>query len=88
MNLLKGTHHGGEYYGTGVLYGHFVPALAGIGEYTLSYIYIDENGCGDTAFQVAVVSACTGIEENDKNIQLEIIPNPAKTILQYRTFIT
>lgn len=84
--LTEGQPEGGEYFGTGVLYSHFVPALAGIGEYTLSYIYIDENGCGDTAFQVAEVSACTGIEENDNKIHFEIIPNPAKHYFNIELF--
>lgn len=76
--LFEGHPLGGEYSGTGVLFGHFVPAIAEVGSHTLSYYYMDENGCGDTAFQVCIVSACTGVEDTFFDFQVNIYPNPAK----------
>ena len=76
--LTEGQPDGGEYSGTGVLYGHFVPAIAGIGTHYISYIYIDENGCGDTASQVAIVTDCTGTDKFLRDYQISINPNPVK----------
>lgn len=82
--LIEGHPEGGEYSGTGVLFGHFVPAIAEVGTHTLSYYYLDENGCGDTSFQVAIVSAWTGFEDLYKDSRAIIYPNPAKDILHVK----
>ena len=51
--LTGGSPAGGMYTGTGVTNNTFNPEL---GTQTVSYIYIDGNGCSDTASQVQTVS--------------------------------
>lgn len=67
---------GGDFTGTGVAGGVFDPSVAGLGTYTLTYTYIDGNGCSGTATQDLIVDACTGVDE----IGLEgviMYPNPS-----------
>ena len=46
VTLSGGTPMGGEYSGTGVSEGSFDPSVAGVGEHTITYTYIDsETNC-------------------------------------------
>ncbi len=47
--LTEGSPTGGNYYGNAVLNNTINPSLAGIGLHSLEYVYIDANGCADTA---------------------------------------
>ncbi len=47
--LFGGTPAGGTYSGTGVSNNVFDPALAGLGLHTITYTYVDTNGCSGTA---------------------------------------
>jgi len=49
FTLTQGIPTGGTYTGTGVSAGVFNPVTAGIGTHDITYIYIDANGCRDTA---------------------------------------
>lgn len=50
FTLTGGTPAGGTYSGTGVSGGVFTPSVSGIGNFNIEYVYIDGNGCSDTAF--------------------------------------
>ena len=47
--LTNGSPFGGSYSGTGVGNGVFYPSVAGVGMHTITYSYMDANGCGGTA---------------------------------------
>lgn len=76
FELTGGNPGGGTYTGPGVENGWFNPAVAGIGEHTISYSFTDANGCENIAEQVAVVTSCVGIDENAEN-NFSIFPNPS-----------
>jgi hypothetical protein len=76
LNMV--TPSGGTYVGTGVSGGNFNPATAGVGAHTLTYTYIDINGCINTCnFRIIVnqaptvtvslasQSVCSGLPIND-----------------------
>ncbi len=48
FSLSGGMPSGGEYTGTGVDAGSFIPSLAGPGVHTITYTYTDSNGCEDS----------------------------------------
>ncbi len=49
FDLVNGSPAGGYYTGTGVTDNRFDPSVAGVGEHKITYIYVDENECSDTA---------------------------------------
>ncbi|MFM8917703.1 MAG: proprotein convertase P-domain-containing protein, partial [Bacteroidota bacterium] len=53
--LTAGWPSGGTYSGPGVTNNLFYPVLAGVGSHTLTYNYIDANGCSDVATQTVQV---------------------------------
>ncbi|MBF9219603.1 CARDB domain-containing protein [Hymenobacter ruricola] len=53
--LTGGAPAGGSYSGPGVSGGQFSPTAVGPGTYTISYRYIDGNGCANTATQPLTV---------------------------------
>ncbi len=73
--LTGGVPAGGTYSGPSVLGGIFTPSIAGIGNHSIIYTYVDQNGCSNSASQMLYVDACTGItEQNPEGIQ--VFPNP------------
>lgn len=79
--LTGGSPSSGTYSGPGVSSGNFNPAVAGVGNQTITYTYTDGNNCTDTAQQVIVVSACTGIDENILSSLVNVYPNPSRSSL-------
>jgi len=75
--LTGGSPAGGTYSGTGVSGGMFDPALAGAGNFTITYSYTDVSNCTGSASQNIHVSACVGI--NTINLQTKVVlyPNPS-----------
>ena len=55
FELTGGNPEGGVWQGTGVDTNYFNPALAGVGENTLSYTYTNEYGCSTTISQPMTV---------------------------------
>jgi len=49
--LTGGLPAGGNYSGTGVISNWFYPSISGTGTFAISYVFIDGNGCSDTATQ-------------------------------------
>ena len=44
---LKGSPDGGKFFGTGVTNGKFYPSTLCFGNYSITYVYIDSNGCSN-----------------------------------------
>lgn len=78
---LTGSPAGGTFSGTGVASNHFSPATAGVGTFTLSYVYTDANSCANSNTTTVTVSSCTGIENIQKAASFSVYPNPAKDVL-------
>lgn len=57
VQTLSGLPAGGTFSGAGVTGNSFDPAAAGVGVYTITYSYTDQNGCGNTASQQVQVNA-------------------------------
>ncbi|MCU0432404.1 MAG: T9SS type A sorting domain-containing protein [Bacteroidia bacterium] len=72
---LIGQPAGGAYTGASVTGNQFDPSV-GAGTYTITYNYIDSNGCDGVATLNITVNACVGITENTA-ATLTIMPNPA-----------
>ncbi len=50
INLTTGTPVGGNYYGTGIMDGRFIPNLAGVGTHIYSYAFTEPSTeCADTS---------------------------------------
>jgi len=77
FELTQGSPAGGTYSGLGVENGFFNPYLSHLGTHTLTYTYMDENGCENFAEQTVLVDPCTGVPEN-QGIQILTLPNPTQ----------
>ncbi|MFN5372422.1 MAG: PQQ-dependent sugar dehydrogenase, partial [Bacteroidia bacterium] len=68
---------GGELNGSGTnsANGTFSPELAGVGTSSITYTYVDGNGCSNSANIDVIIDSCVGIESNKKK-ELAISPNP------------
>jgi len=73
--LSAGTPAGGTYNGPGVTGNTFNPAVAGIGQHTITYSYSDGN-CTGFAQAVLVVDVCTGVEQVHDAAGITVSPNP------------
>lgn len=78
--LLTGQPAGGTFNGNGVMNDLFFPQLAGVGAQTVTYSYVDMNGCINVATQEIYVDACAGMEELTA-ATLELYPNPADNMI-------
>jgi hypothetical protein len=87
VNLFGGTPGGGYFAGPGVVSTIFDSNHAGIGEFTLMYVYTDINGCSDTAKDKMHVFVCTDVSENNFP-GINIYPNPVKNILRIDNLTT
>ncbi len=81
FELTGGTPVGGTYSGVGVSDGFFDPAVAGAGIHTITYTYIDENGCENFAQETIEVISTIGIDDLENTISFNIYPNPSKETL-------
>lgn len=75
---LTGSPAGGTWTGNGVNGSTFSPGVAGIGTQSLTYTYVDTNGCSGTAEISIVVNACVGITEQGTLNGLQVYPNPTQ----------
>lgn len=72
---------GGTFFGPAISGNTFQPWVAGVGTYTISYVYKDPYaGCKDSTAQIIQVTHCkaTNLEQNFKISELIIAPNPFK----------
>lgn len=79
--LTGGSPAGGVYSGTGVSGGLFLPAAAGLGTHTITYVYTDVNVCSNSSTQDMTVDFCTGISEENSVSNLSVHPNPATDMI-------
>jgi hypothetical protein len=81
FELTSGQPFGGVYSGNGVYEDngayYFDPETADIGEYIISYTYIDANECVNSAEDAIYVGECLGISEIVNGVFVEIFPNPS-----------
>jgi hypothetical protein len=76
--LSGGSPASGSYSGQGVVGNNFNPAVAGIGTHTITYTFVDGNGCSNSAQESIVVDACASLLEIEFAAVL-VYPNPAET---------
>lgn len=76
---VTGTPSGGTFAGGNISGSLFDPAFAGIGTYTVSYLYYDGNGCLGSVYQDVIVESCVGVEDplSISSTELVIYPNPS-----------
>jgi hypothetical protein len=75
--MLQGENPaGGTWSGTAVNGNTFDAGTAGAGTFTITYVYVDSNGCVGSATDNIVVSLCTGLNENGVQT-FSMYPNPA-----------
>jgi hypothetical protein len=82
---LNASPAGGTYTGTAVSTGQFDPATAGVGTYTLSYMYTDANSCINTDTAVVAVQNCGVDVRAFTKGNISIYPNPATAIFYIQT---
>lgn len=73
--LTGGSPDGGVYEGPGVSDGIFSAELAGEGAHEIAYIFTNDEGCTDTAYQTITVEICHNILTSEVAV-LNIYPNP------------
>ena len=83
LTLTGGQPAGGDYSGNGVNNNNFSAIAAGTGTHDLRYIFIDNNGCADTAWSQILVEVCGGVNHslNSEYGTFYIFPNPTKDLL-------
>ncbi len=82
FTITAGSPSGGNYSGTGVSgTSIFTPLTAGVGTFTITYLYTDVNGCSKSANNTVIVHLCTGISSltNNDGIPVIVYPNPFST---------
>nr|AWJ66337.1 Muc19 precursor [uncultured bacterium] len=75
--LLGGMPLGGTYIGQGVTNNIFDPSAVGINTIPITYVFVDGNGCVDSASQEVVVELCVGVNSIVKNESMHLFPNPS-----------
>lgn len=75
FTLTGGAPTFGTYSGTGVTGGSFSPSSAGLGTSTITYTFVDGNGCSNQATGTITVDACADLSELTA-VELTVYPNP------------
>ena len=78
FTLTGGLPEGGTYAGAGVSGGNFNPATAGSSS-SITYTYVDGNGCSGSANASLQIQNCVGLSTNDLQA-ISIYPNPSSGI--------
>lgn len=75
--LLTGTPVNGIFIGPGITGNTFDPAAAGVGAHSITYTYVDEGGCVNTAGQCTEVGLGMGLSEPSSMAGgVRVFPNP------------
>jgi hypothetical protein len=76
---LTGSPAGGIFSGPGISGNTFSPSAAGVGTFTIVYIYNDGNGCMNAICESVTVTQFIGFEEHqaDNGNEISILPNPS-----------
>lgn len=67
---------GGYYSGTGVSGGIFTPSAASAGLNFVYYNFTDSTGCGNSAYDTIVVQICSGVQQINRQDNIQLYPNP------------
>jgi hypothetical protein len=87
--VFQGVPAGGEYFGDGLTDSLFNPSYAGTGFQTLSYTYLDTNGCTSSVSAQTFVNPSplcntpVSVAESELN-EFQFYPNPADKLLTIR----
>lgn len=84
FTLTGGSPAGGVYSGPGVSGSTLTPLVAGNGTHTITYSYIDANGCPGSATNTVVIDACATVAEASGFYGVTYTPNPATDIMTVR----
>lgn len=76
LTLSGGSPIGGTYFVNGNAATEIDPAVLGAGNYTITYVYEDNNGCSSEATENLLVDVCIGLEKLLKE-KVTLYPNPA-----------
>lgn len=80
-STLTGIPEGGVFLGPGVSGSTFNPASAGAGQHTVTYTYVDQNGCVNSTGLCTVVSEGMGVNDPDGFMGgVRVFPNPTDGI--------
>jgi len=79
--LTGGTPIGGTYSGRGVSRESFDPFTSGSGTHTITYFYVDSNGCSNSSEAQIVVVICLGTSNDFLEQQNIVYPNPASNFV-------
>lgn len=79
--LFGGLPVGGFYTGSGVSNNILDPVAAGVGSHPITYTYVSNQGCADSAVQTAIVDVCTSLETQLSANNFEVYPIPAQDML-------
>jgi hypothetical protein len=75
-----GSPGGGVFTGPNVTANTFHPSAAGVGTYTIKYVYTNGGGCSDSATQKIRVDSCSSLGINElqqAQNEINIYPNPS-----------
>jgi hypothetical protein len=75
--LSGGLPAGGTYSGPGVSNGIFDPAVAGLGDHTITYTYSDLSTCTNSAEDIITVTPYSGIQPVFGKEGVYVYPNPS-----------
>ena len=79
--LLVGSPNGGIWSGLGTNQNFFFPQTTGAGEFTITYTYINTDGCSGNFDVLMNVLDCTLIENMVSHHSYSIYPNPSNNII-------
>lgn len=83
--FINSSPTGGNYFGNGITGNTFNANIAGIGNHTIYYQYVDLNSCSATDSIVLSVDECLGIKElNEDGISVYPNPTDGKLNLNFR----
>jgi hypothetical protein len=72
---------GGVLSGVGIVGNTFDPSVAGVGTQTITYSYVDVNGCASSDTTSITVDVCTAVSGIVNGNSIVISPNPAVEVL-------
>ena len=63
--------------GQGVTDNTFDPSVVGVDTIPVTYVFMDVNGCTDSATQEVIVEVCVGVNNILKKESIQLFPNPS-----------
>lgn len=88
-DTLYGNPSGGSFWGLGITGSLLDPSSQNyptIGTQSITYSYMDVNGCEDSVSQSFEISLCTGLDDPIKNGLVKLYPNPTTGLITVTGF--